>query len=458
MSEHAKLTRGSIRGHLVSQTLPMVFGIAAMTSVGIVDAYFVGNLGADELAAISFIFPVTIALTSLGVGVLVGINSIVSRGLGAGDPARAERRGNQGFVFAVLLGLTMGGLLFALRQPLFRLMNADETLLPLIDAYMRPFAMGFPLLLVSMGANGILRGQGEALKSSSILMTIAAANWILDPLLIAGWGPFPSYGIAGAAYASVGAFAAAAVVAVTLVQFGRLKLRISRLRGGDWGQGLRAFARVGAPAAFANSINPIGLSVLTGLLATYGADAVAGFGAAGRVQSFAVVPLLAMSSAIGPIVGQNWGAGRADRARLALKEASLFSLVYGLAIAALLVGFRSDVGQIFTDNGAVMSAIERYFMIAAWGYCGFGVLIVTNGALNAVDKSTTALSVSGARVLLIMLPAAYFGGRLFGADMVYGAELAANILGGALAFWIGTRALSDAACPYGGAGRPVAAE
>ena len=92
MSEMAKLTRGSIRGHLVSQTMPMIFGVAAIMSVGLIDAYFIGQLGAKELAAVSFIFPITIALSSLGVGVMVGINSVIARALGEGDPARAERR------------------------------------------------------------------------------------------------------------------------------------------------------------------------------------------------------------------------------------------------------------------------------------------------------------------------------------------------------------------------------
>ena len=88
----AKLASGSIRGHLVGQTLPMVFGVAAIMSVGLIDAYFIGQLGAQELAAVSFIFPITIALSSLGVGVMVGINSVIARALGEGDAERAGRR------------------------------------------------------------------------------------------------------------------------------------------------------------------------------------------------------------------------------------------------------------------------------------------------------------------------------------------------------------------------------
>ena len=114
----AKLTRGSIRGHLLGQTMPMVFGVAAIMSVGLIDAYFIGQLGAKELAAVSFIFPITIALSSLGVGVMVGINSVIARALGEGDSERAERRANFGAVFALATGVVLGLVLYILLDPL----------------------------------------------------------------------------------------------------------------------------------------------------------------------------------------------------------------------------------------------------------------------------------------------------------------------------------------------------
>jgi len=97
----AKLVTGSIPRHLVNQTLPAIIGVAAIMSIGIVDAYFIGQLGRDPLAAIAFIFPVTVATTSLGIGIMVGINSVVARALGESDLDQAARRANFGIVFAV---------------------------------------------------------------------------------------------------------------------------------------------------------------------------------------------------------------------------------------------------------------------------------------------------------------------------------------------------------------------
>ncbi len=439
-SSHAKLIRGSIPGHLVSQTLPMIIGVAAIMSIGLVDAYFIGQLGSDELAAIAFIFPISVALTSLGVGVMVGINSVVARALGEGDHEKAARRANLGMVFALMSGVIMGLTLFLTLDPIFALMNADPALLPIIRTYMQPYALGFPLILVIMGLNGVLRGQGEARKTSYISLTYAAANWILDPILITGAGGYPGLGIYGAALATIIGWAFGIGMGLYLMRGTSLPLDLSLITKGKILEPMGAILRVGVPAALSNSINPIGLSVLTALVALEGQAAVAGFGAAGRLQSFAVVPLLALSGAIGAIVGQNWGAREMDRAREAALYAFGFCVLWGLIIAIAMVAAGEWFADFFTEEPAVIAQFALYLEIAAWGYAGFGLLIVANGILNAVGKATFALVQSFARVFFVMLPVAWFLGAAWGSAGMYAAELAANLFGGVgallLVYWI----------------------
>lgn len=430
---NAKLTRGSIRGHLVSQTTPMIVGIAAIMSIGIVDAYFIGQLGAAQLAAVAFIFPVTQALSSLGVGVMAGIASVVSRALGRGDDRHAQGLANLGFLLAGGVGIVLALLLYALRGPLFELLQADDNLLPLIDAYMTPYALGFFALPFMMGLNGALRAQGAAKRSMAILITMAASNWILDPILITGAFGFKGFGIAGAAYATLASWVISGAVGFAMLQSSDIRFDPKAVRHCKVKRDSRALSRVAVPSAFANSINPIGLAILTALLASAGQDAVAGFGAAGRLQAFAVVPLLGLSSSIGGIVGQNWGAHKFDRARSALIQSFVFSLMWGLGVAALLVFFRSDWAALFTDAGAVKDSFERYILIAAWGYAGFGMFIIGNGALNAIDHAGWALGQSIVRVALFMIPVAVLLRSAWGEDAIYAAELSANVLGGLLA-------------------------
>ncbi|MGY8973699.1 MAG: MATE family efflux transporter, partial [Sphingomonadales bacterium] len=390
---------------------------------------------------VSFIFPITIALSSLGVGVMVGINSVIARALGEGDVPRAERRANFGAVFALGTGFVLGLGLYVLLDPLFRLMQASENLLPLIGQYMRPYALGLPIMLLQMGLNGVLRGQGEARKTSYVSLTYSVANWILDPILITGAFGIAGFGIAGAAYATIAGFFIAILVALWLIRGAKLHIHPAAIRDCDVGASSKAILSVAAPAAFSNAINPIGLSVLTALLANQGEAAVAGFGAAGRLQSFAVVPLLALSGSIGAIVGQNWGARRPDRARRAMWWSGLFCIGYGLAIALVLFFTGDWFADIFTDDPVVIEEFSRYLAISVWGYAGFGLLIVANGALNAVDKAGFALAQSAARVFLVMLPFGWLLRAYWGSPAIYAAELVANLAGGALAAFIVWRVL-----------------
>jgi len=424
-----RLVSGSIPGHLVSQTLPAVIGVAAIMSIGIVDAYFIGQLGSAPLAAISFIFPVAVASTSLGVGVMVGINSVVARTLGEGDFERAARRANFGIVFAALIGVAMGAGLWLAIDPIFTAMNAPAHLMPLIRAYMAPYAMGFPLSLTIMGFNGVLRGQGEAKRTSTVSIVYAAANWVLNPILITGAFGFTGFGIAGSAYATVIGWGIGVIAALWLLRGTALPFNLALLKDCNLLEQARAITRIGLPAAFSNAINPLGLSILTALVALEGEAAVAGFGAAGRLQSFVIVPLLGLSGAIGAIVGQNWGARRFDRSLEAALWAAGFCIVWGLLVAAAMMAAGERFAQVFTDDAAVIAEFALYLEIAAWGYAGFGLLIVGNGIMNAVDRAGYALVQSVARVFLVMLPVALMLQPGMGSAAIFTAELAANLFG-----------------------------
>jgi putative MATE family efflux protein len=433
MSENAKLTRGSIRGHLVGQTLPAIIGVAAIMSIGLVDSYFIGKLGSGQLAAVAFIFPISVVITSLGVGLMVGINSVVARALGEGEDGSALRRANLGLVLSIMVGITLTGLAYIIIDPLFRLMQAPEDLMPYIREYMFSFAPGIALMMIIMGINGMLRGQGEARRTSYVSISYSVANWVLDPILITGAFGFEGYGISGAAYASVLGWAIGVGVGLLMLSRTFLTLNLAVVKEAHLGPCVKQILRVAGPAALANSINPIGLSILTALLASQGSEAVAGFGAAGRVQGFATVPLLALSGSIGAIVGQNWGANLPDRSRKAMLYAGIFAVIYGLVTALILAANGEWFAGFFTEDPAVISEFATYLAIAAWGYAGFGLLITANGALNAVDHSRFALMQSAVRVFLVMLPAAWLLRDVWGPDAIYAAELAANIVGGALA-------------------------
>ncbi len=436
MSEKAILVRGSVAGHLVGQTAPMIIGVSAMVSTGIVDAYFIGLLGATELAAISFVFPVATALGSLGVGVMVGTSSVVSRAIGAGEEKRASACASLGVIFGLIAGLIIGACLALFHQDIFALMAAKGEALRLIGLYMLPYALGYPLLLTVSGLIGVLRAQGAAKLSTIVSLSFALANWVLDPILIDGAFGFEGFGIAGAAYATIVGWALGIAIGCWAVRSGDIPLRLSLLLQSDVLHGARDVLRVALPASVSASINPFGLAILTGFLAREGEAAVAGFGIGGRLQMFAVVPLLGLSGSIGAIVGQNWGAMRIDRARRAVLQSALFCITYGLAIATIMFFGCDWLARFFTDDPDTLAATSRYLRISVWGYAAYGLFIVGSGAFNAIGYASTALALSVSRVLLVMVPFAMFLQPSWGVPAVYGAELLSNFLAGIVAMGI----------------------
>ena len=192
---------------------------------------------------------------------------------------------------------------------------------------------------------------------------------------------------------------------------------------------------MGGPAAFSNAINPAGMAAVTAAVATLGDAAVAGFGAATRVQSVALVPLLALSSGIGPVVGQNWGAERADRARRAVRVTFGFCAAYGLAVALILFFLGGAIAGLIAPTAegggsAADAAAEygaRYLRVVGWSLFGYGVLVTANAAMNARSRAGHSMTLSLLRILAVYLPLAWAGVLSLGYTGVLAAAVTANL-------------------------------
>lgn len=400
----ARLAHGSVAGHLVRVTLPMMMGVFAIISVGVADAYFLGQYSTDGLAAVSFIYPVMFALSSIGIGLAAGLNSVVSRALGQENETKAHRLANSGVVYAFLLGISISILGFLSYNYLFELMGANAATLPLISDYMGLFLLAFPFMLVAMSSNSLLRAQGEGLRPALVILSAAFVNIALDPLFIFGYGPVPEMGVYGAGLATLCGHMVSLCVGIYFLLRSDLHVSIAHVWNEHMLASIKEITSIGAPAAANNAINPLSLAVVTGIISVYGQDVVAGFGAATRIYNFLLVPMLALSASIGPVVGQNWGAEKFDRVKLAMVYTFGFCVVYGLTIGAIAFLFRSDLAVLFTDNPDAVSAITAFLAITSWGVLGYGVLVVVNGALNAQGKPNLAVTLSIIRSFVLFVP------------------------------------------------------
>ncbi|WP_281984172.1 MATE family efflux transporter [Thalassorhabdomicrobium marinisediminis] len=433
MAKSRDLTQGPVWRGLAAVSAPMSLGILGVLSVGLADAYFLGQLGGEPLAAVGFIYPVTTAITSLSIGLSAGANAAISQAIGRRDGEDAEARLA---LHAVLIGVTLASivalLFFAAATPLFRLIGATDSVLLEINAYVGYWALSFPFLVLMMLTQAAFRAHGDGARAAIVMVAMALLNVALDPLLIFGLWGLPDLGTGGAALATLIARVAGATAAVLwAIKLGFLRWPEQVTR--RFTQSLRAIATVGGPAALSNAINPAGMALVTAAVATLGETAVGGFGAATRVQSLALVPMLALSSGIGPVVGQNWGAERPDRAARGLGLSFAVCLVYGLVAAFGLWAFADPIATLLARDTSAADHAAQYLRYVSWSFFGYGFLVTANAAMNARNKAIWSMSLSLGRIFLLYLPGAWLGVTVLGYTGVLIAALIANIGGAAAA-------------------------
>ena len=204
MSSHRKiekrdLTKGPILPHVFRLAFPMAVGIGAIISFSIADTYFIGQLGAHELAAISFTMPVTTFMFNIVFGFAIAMSAVVSRKVGAKLMDDVRVTATIGITMSVLLSIILAVFAYVFMDPIFKGLGADNVTLPIIHEYMPIWLLGSVFLSVPMVANSAIRGMGDAFWPAVVMVTVAVVNIILDPIFIFGLWGVPAFGVKGAA-------------------------------------------------------------------------------------------------------------------------------------------------------------------------------------------------------------------------------------------------------------------
>jgi len=433
-SPQARLTHGSVGRHLVDMAVPVLFGIFTMMGQAFADMWFIGRVGDRELAALSFAFPILMIVTSVAIGLGAGTSSVVARAIGAHNHRRARRLATDSLILSFGITALVSALGFFTIEPLFTLLGAPADMIPLIAGYMTILYAGVPFVVVGMVGMSSMRATGDTRLPSMLMVIASVANVILDPIFIFGLGPVPAMGLNGAAMAAL--LSRAAIFGGTLY-FMRMRLDMLTFNKPDPGELRSSWAdvlHVGIPAAATNAIIPIATGVITAMLARYGPEAVAGFGVASRVESLTLVLFYALSAVIGPFVGQNIAAGRADRIFEALRLCMLFCVGTGLAVAVLLALSGAWLPTLFSDNPQVTKVSTLYLMIAPISYGAYGMVMIMNASFNGMGKPMPAVHISVSRMALIYVPLAFVANRFFGITGIFVAYAFANIVSGVIAY------------------------
>jgi Na+-driven multidrug efflux pump len=182
---------------------------------------------------------------------------------------------------------------------------------------------------------------------------------------------------------------------------------------------LKRILFIGLPAAGTRIIIPIATGVITRLLSSYGPEVVAGYGVSSRIEFFAMTIVLALSTVLGPFIGQNWGAGRIERVKIGIRYSEQFAMIWGVILFGVLALTARPFAKIFNENETVISTIVVYLRIVPLGYGLQGVLLVCVSAMNVLNKPLHAAAISILQMFALYIPLAYIMSSLFEAHGVF---------------------------------------
>ncbi|WP_337878960.1 MATE family efflux transporter [Rheinheimera sp.] len=420
------LLQGDIRQTLTQMTVPVLFGMITLMSFNLVDTFFISMLGTAELAAVSFTFPVTFTVISLAIGLSIGTSAVIARALGAGQQQDAKADGLAALWLSAYLVAVLSVIGYFSIDPLFRLLGAKADTLPFIHQYMEIWFLGAVFLITPMIGNAVLRAAGDT-KTPSILMACAGLlNAVLDPIFIFGWGPVPAMGVAGASLASLVSWLLGFGLILHLLVYKRKLVEPGHQNWQEFCRISRKILHIGLPAAGANMLTPLAMAVLTAVMASYGAEAVAAFGVGARLESIASLVILALSMTLPPFISQNLGACAYQRIEQAYRTCIRFILQWQLAVYLLLCAGAPWIAAVFTSDPQVAQYIRYFIWILPLGYGLQGLIILTNSSFNALHLPLSALQLSVVRLFVFYVPFAWLGGLIGGVVGVFAGCLLAN--------------------------------
>lgn len=430
---------GNLTQHIVTMSLTSAVGFIALFIVDLVDMLFISMLGIEELAAaVGYAGTVLFMTTSISIGVAIAGGAMVAKSLGQKQPARASELLTHVLIFGVAFGVVLASIIYTNLYGLTKLIGATGETQELAVSYLKILIPTMPILMIGIVASAALRSHGAARLSMIVTLIAGVINAALDPIFIF----VLDMGLDGAAWASA---TSRVSMTVTGVWF------ITRRYGGfTWlstaalGHDLKPIAAIAIPAMLANVAAPIGAAYVTKAAAAFGEAAVAGMAIIGRVTPIAFALIFAMSGAIGPIIGQNFGAGQHHRVRQAFNSSVVLTVLYVIPVVVVLYFLRAPIANMFNAEGVARDLIFLFCGPLSLAWIFNGVIFVGNAAYNNLGHPFYSTWVNWGRNTLGVIPFVYFGVQLWGAEGVLIGQMAGGIFAAMVSYILAERIMKKA--------------
>jgi putative MATE family efflux protein len=415
-------------------TLAAPVGIAmfVQTMYNIVDTAFVGRLGAASIAALTFAFPIFFILISLNSGLGVGINSIISRLLGAKDKEAAENAAAHGILLTAVFAVVVYVLGRLALEPLYSLFGAAEDVRALSMRYMSIILISVLFMFPAYAMNSIFAAQGDT-RSPMLIQTFGfVLNTILDPVFIY----LLKYGVRGAAIATDIAIAVTLLVYVYFLRkrsYLRVRFRPFRFSFSLVGE----ICRVGAPASLMMLTMSIYVMFLNRFMAHFGTDYVASFGLATRLESFVSLPIFAISISLLTLVGMFYGARRYDLVKSISRYGIGIGILAAAAVGLLFYAFPDLFLGIFTGDKLILMIGSAYLRIDVLTFPTMAIAMILSRVLQGMGFGLPGFIINVVRIFIVAVPLAYAFVFVLGYGFlsIAWAMVAGGVTASLLAFW-----------------------
>jgi len=419
-----------VQSKLIKMIIPALSGLIITFLFQLVDTYYIGQLGAIQLTAISFTYPIYIALISIFIGLATGVGAAVGKVFGEKNSHKVKEMTTVSILLAFIGSILVCFGAYFVRIPIYSLLGAKDSIIPYIDQYMTIIIIGFPALFIALSAMATLRATGKALIPDVVMGISGIINIVLDYYLIFGVGQIAPMGIKGAAVATVVSWIFVLIVMLCLlVKHKHVTLLIS-IR--HMFNSASIILKIGIPAIGVQLITPVALGLMTKFVSYHGTDAIAAFGIATKIESLSLTLILAMGIVLVPITAQHYGANEKEHLDHIVVLSGKMSTYWSILLYIVIFFFSKSIASIFTDSQEIIDIVATYLKIMGISYPLYGITLITNSLFNAVEKSIQSLKITIVKYVIILVPALFIG-NYWGLNGLWLTIMTTHILGGLFA-------------------------
>ena len=407
--EEKDFTQGTVGRALFLLSVPIVLEMSMEALFAIFDAFYVSLLDNDAyLATIGLTETALFVVVSLALGIAMAATAVVSRRMGEKKPEEAADAAFQ----AILISLVAAGVIAAFGYfyagDLLRVLGGSESLVEQGTSYTRIMLMFNVTLMLLFTINAIFRGAGDASIAMRTLMLANGLNIVLDPCLIFGLGPFPELGFKGAAIATCIGRGVGVLYQLYYLFNGKGLITLGAKNFKIIGSTIRQLLVLTGGSAGQHLLTSASWMLMITIVATFGTKVLAAYTIAFRIIAFTILPAWGIAMAAATLVGQNLGAGDAERAESTVWKAAYYNMLLLLVISIVVIIFAPQTMGVFTDDPVVMKNGILALRIIFAGYVFYAYEMVIGQAFNGAGDTYTPTALNFIAFWIIQIPMAYY--------------------------------------------------